>query len=157
MMIRAAIFFALFSAALSACQLGPTGTQRPFQAPRTQGVYIPPEYLRPQPTEPVPSEDRCNARLYVALVGRHEGSIYFPGLPQLKRVIKPAILEDFDDDPLFVPPPPLLEVREYIAGQSLYAPTIRTVSDRVALGPARDDRLTIKLDRDGFIREVRCE
>ena len=80
-----------------------------------QGQYIRPEYLNPLPTPSIPPEDACRSRLYLSLVGRHEGSIFIPGLPGRKRVLKPAFLENFDyepDDTLYIDPP-LIEVREF--------------------------------------------
>ena len=123
-----------------------------------QGQYIRPEYLNPLPTPRIPPEDACRSRLYLSLVGRHEGSIFIPGLPGRKRVLKPAFLENFDyepDDTLYIDPP-LIEVREFLPDQILYAPSISTVTDRFALGPIQEDRLTIELNLEGYVEEVRC-
>lgn len=123
-----------------------------------QGQYIRPEYLNPLPTPSIPPEDACRSRLYLSLVGRHEGSIFIPGLPGRKRVLKPAFLENFDyqpDDTLYIDPP-LIEVREFLPDQILYAPSISTVTDRFALGPIQEDRLTIELNLEGYVEEVRC-
>jgi len=54
------------------------------------------------------------------------------------------------------PQPPYLEVRDYLPSQVLYAPSIRTVSDRIQLGPDDQNRLTIELDREGYVQEVIC-
>ena len=92
-------------------------------------------------------------------MGRQEGSIYIAGLPGRKRILKPAFDEGFgyspDDD--FAQPTQLLEVRDYIPNQSLYAPSIRTVTDLLQLGPPEMDRLTIELDQEGIVQEIRCE
>ena len=123
-----------------------------------QGQYVRPEYLNPTPTPMIPAVDACRSQLYRGLVGRHEGAIYIAGLPGRKRILKPAFLEDFDDG--FIegidPQPPFLEVRDYLPDQVLYAPSIRTVTDRIQLGPDDEGRLTIELDQEGYIQEVVC-
>lgn len=144
---------------LPACAVGPAMPDRPYQRPANLGRYQVPEYLQPQPTPRIPPVDACRSQLYQGLVGRPEGSIYIPGLPNPKRILKPAIDEGFEyseQDPLGMDPT-LVEVREYLAGQNLYAPSIRTVSDLVSLGPSQQDRLTIELDQYGMVQEVRCD
>lgn len=125
-----------------------------------QGQYVRPEYLNPAPTPLIPPLDACRSQLYAGLVGRHEGAIYIPGLPGRKRVLKPAELEDFDLGRERIqgldPEPPFIQVRDYLPDQVLYAPSIRTVSDRIQLGPIDESRLTIELDREGYVQEVTC-
>jgi len=129
-----------------------------YQPVPGQGQYARPDYLNAQPTPMLPPVDACRSQLYAGLVGRHEGAIYIPGLPGRKRVLKPAFLEDFDDN--FIqgidPEPPFIEVRDYLPGQVLYAPSISTVSDRIQLGPVDESRLTIELDEEGYVQEVLC-
>lgn len=124
-----------------------------------QGRYVRPVWLNPVPTPRVPPVDACRSQLYLGLIGRPMGSIYIAGLPGRKRILKPAFDEGFgyqaDDD--FGTVPPLLEVRDYIPGQSLYAPSIRTVTDLLELGPEQNDRLTIELDQDGVVQRIRCQ
>ena len=161
-MIRSiTILSALFgaSAMLSACTYGaPFSAPPQFQPFPGQGQYIRPEYLGVQPTPRIPAVDVCRSRLYAGLVGRHEGAIYIPGLPGRKRVIKPAQLEGFgyNQDDSFYERPPFLQVTEYLAGQSLYAPSISNMTDGLNLGPTIDDRLTIELDDEGIVQEVSC-
>jgi hypothetical protein len=144
---------------LPACTWGGFGTNQPFQFQAGQGQYVRPDYMNPAPTPRVPPVDACRSQLYVGLVGRHEGSIYIAGLPGRKRIIKPAFEEGFEyqyDDPLGRDPT-FIEVRDYIPDQVLYAPSIRTVSDLLQLGPEQNDRLTIELDADGFVQQIRCQ
>ena len=72
--------------------------------------------------------------------------------------MKPAFLEGPDVEPLqgIDPEPPFIEVRDYLPNQVLYAPSIRTISDLVQLGPIDESRLTIELDREGYVQEVAC-
>ena len=147
---------------LSACASGPLGTPYnayPVQQPRPgQGQYVRPAYLNPSPTPRIQAVDACQSQLFQRLLGQHEGAIFIAGLPGTKRVIKPATLEYTDDS--FVPgideDPPFLEVRDYLPQQSLYAPSIRTVDDRIALGPPDEDRLTIELDEEGYVQTINC-
>lgn len=136
-----------------------TAQQRPLINGVPQGLYIRPEYLAPAPTPLIPPVDACRSRLYAGLVGQHEGAIHIPGLPGRKRVLKPAFLEGFDYQPddSFYSEPPFVEVRDYLPQQVLYAPAIRTVTDRISLGPEDENRLTIELDREGYVQEIRCE
>lgn len=124
-----------------------------------QGQYVRPEYLNPAPTPMIQAVDACQSHLYRGLVGRHEGAIYIAGLPGSKRILKPAFLEGPDRQLIngIDPDPPLLEVRDYLPSQVLYAPSIRTVSDRLQLGPVDENRLTIELDREGYVQEVLCQ
>ncbi len=123
-----------------------------------QGQYVRPEYLNPTPTPMIQAVDACQSHLYRGLVGRHEGAIYIAVLPGTKRILKPAFLEDFDRELIdgIDPEPPFLEVRDYLPSQVLYAPSIRTVTDRIQLGPVDENRLTIELDREGYVQEVLC-
>jgi len=123
-----------------------------------QGQYVRPEYLNPTPTPIIQAVDACQSYLYRGLVGRHEGAIYIAGLPGRKRILKPAFLEEFDRERIdgIDPEPPFLEVRDYLPNQVLYAPSIRTVSDRIQLGAVDENRLTIELDREGYVQEVLC-
>lgn len=135
------------------------GAGNPQPNAQRQGLYVRPPWLEPAPTPRIPDVDACRSQLYVGLIGRSEGSIYLEGLPGRKRILKPAFDEGFgyeqEDD--FAQPPQLIEVRDYLPSQSLYAPSIRTVTDLVQLGPAQDDRLTIELDDQGIVQEIRCE
>ena len=141
------------------CSSGTQGNLQPFQPFPGQGQYVRPFYQNPAPTPRIPPTDTCRSQLYLNLVGRHEGSIYVAGLPSPKRIIKPAFTEGFDyeQDDFFYSQPPLLQVTDYLADQTLYAPSIRTVSDLLQLGPAQDDRLTIELDNQNYVQAVRCE
>jgi len=123
-----------------------------------QGQYTRPAYLTPDPIPRIPETDFCQSQLYQGLIGKSEGAIYISGLPGRKRVLKPAFVEDFETEAIagFIEQPPLLEVRDYLPQQVLYAPSIRTVTDRIQLGPEVRDRLTLELDQDGYVQEVRC-
>jgi len=123
-----------------------------------RGQYIRPEYLQTQPTPVIPPLDACNSRIYEGLIGQHEGAIHIAGLPGNKRIIKPATEEDFERELIegIDEEPPLLEVRDYIAGQLLYAPTITTFEDGLELGPEDDTRLTIRLDEFGYVQYIDC-
>lgn len=117
-----------------------------------------PAYLNAQPTPRVPAVDACRSQLYQGLLGQHEGAIFITGLPGRKRVIKPAELEGFgyNPDDSFYERPPYVEVREYLAGQSLYAPAISNMTDRLNLGATVQERLTIELDAEGYVQTVDC-
>ena len=106
----------------------------------------------------IPPVDACNSQTYAGLLGQHEGAIFIPGLPGRKRVLKPAFTEGFDYEPSssLYDNPPVLEVRDYLPSQVLYAPAISTVSDRINLGPYEEDRLTIELNQEGYVQEIRC-
>jgi len=142
---------------LAACGTTPGGAYPPYQPQPGQGQYVYPEYLRPAVTPRIPRPDLCQSRIFMGMVGQHEGSIFIAGLPGRKRVIKPAFLEE--DLPFtegIDPEPPFVEVKQYLPGQTLYAPSIRTTADLLDSQPIEQDRLTIELDREGYIQEVRC-
>lgn len=143
---------------VAACGSTPGGAYPPYQPQPGQGQYVYPEYLRPAVTPRIPRPDVCQSNMFRGLIGLHEGSIYIAGLPGRKRVIKPAELDDFDREriPGIDPAPPFLEVRDYLPDQVLYAPSIRQVYDLIELQPVEQDRLTIELDQEGYIQEVRC-
>ncbi|WP_409433417.1 hypothetical protein ACJ3XI_02630 [Litorimonas sp. RW-G-Af-16] len=161
-MIRGLILMGLGLTLLGACAragYGQGGGYYPEYQPRPgQGQYIRPDWLAPSPTPMIPAIDACRSQLYAGLVGQHEGAIYIAGLPGRKRVLKPAFLEDFETEQVagIDPDPPLLEVRDYLPQQVLYAPSIRTVTDRIQLGPEDGNRLTLELDVDGYLQEIRC-
>ncbi len=155
-MIRLALL--LSCGIISACGAS-AGNIRPGIIPDGRGQYVRPEYLAPTPTLRLPPVDACRSQLYQGLIGRHEGAIYIAGLPGRKRILKPAFREGFgylpEDD--YYTQPPSIEVRDYIPDQVLYAPSIRTVTDRLQLGPEQQDRLTIELNQEGYVQEIRCE
>jgi len=151
------------SAVLTGCSSGilgnPTTNAPNFQPFPGQGQYITPQFLLPELPQPLPPEDLCRSRLYLTLVGQHEGSIFIAGLPGRKRIVKPAELEDFEIDIAqrdFIAPPPLVEVIDFLPQQSIYAGSIRTVTDRSFLTDEDQSRLTLELDSEGYIQEVRC-
>jgi len=149
---------ALSGLLVSGC-MGGGGTAYPEIQPRPgQGQYIRPAYLNPQPLPQIPPVDSCRSQLYQGLLGQHEGAIYISGLPGRKRVLKPAFEELEPDTAGFgqYAQPPRIQVRDYIPDQVLYAPSIRTVSDRIQLGPDDPGRLTIELDVEGYVQEIRC-
>jgi len=134
------------------------GNDTPYQPRPGQGQYIRPAYLEPELPPRLVPDDLCQARVYQSLVGQYEGSLYFQAIPGRKRIIKPAETEVFGRDflPEFETPPPLLEVTEFLTNQPLYAPSIRTTPDLLALEPEVQDRLTIEIDREGIVQEVIC-
>ncbi len=142
---------------LSSCYAPGAGQPR-YQPRPNMGQYQQPLHLRPEPTRRIPDPDICQSRLYLGLVGQHEGAVVFANLPGRVRVIKPGNWEIEGDD--FLPDmqdePPFLEVREYLAGQPLYAPSIGAVTQIDDLGPIIRDRLTIRLDDQGYVRELSC-
>lgn len=157
-MIR--IFFTTAILTLTACAGGTAQRQADYvYVPRPgQGQYQQPIDLRPTPTQRIPANDVCKSQFYRTLIGRHEGGIYFAGLPGWKRVVKPADEETFGTDllPDMELLPPLIEIRDYLPDQSLYAPSVRTVMDMVDAGPVERARLTIELDSDGYVQQVWC-
>ena len=158
-MIRILSLCAIFGLAACAPTQGVGYPNYPAYRPAPgQGQYVRPEYLNPTPTPMIQGVDACQSHLYRGLVGRHEGAIYIAGLPGTKRILKPAFLEDFDRERIdgIDPEPPFLEVRDYLPSQVLYAPSIRTVTDRIQLGPVDENRLTIELDREGYVQEIVC-
>lgn len=149
------------SAALFAgCAFGaPSGQNAPtFQPYPGQGQYVRPDYLNPQPTPLLPALDPCQSQTFSPLLGVNEGAIYIPGLPGRKRIIRPAEQEDFASDFLGgeFDEPPLVEVEQYLPGQQLYAPSVRTLDNRLSIVPEDMRRLTIELDQEGYIQEIRC-
>ena len=159
-MIRAVLILSTF--ALTACAQAPLGQPvgpYPNYQPRPgQGQYVRPAYLNPTPPPRIPVTDPCRSRLYAGLVGQHEGSIYFAGLPGAKRVIKPATLDDFGyaETDSFYTAPPLVEVRDYLPGQQIYVASTRATSDQVSLGPPNPQRLSITLDAQGAVQLIEC-
>lgn len=154
-MIRLITSFSIL--ALAACQMNPTNAQRGI--PAGQGQYVRPAYLNPAPIPRIPPTDACQSQLYRGLVGQPEGAIYIPGLPGAKRVLKPAFQENFefeDPDNPFRDNPDFIQVRDYLPGQSLYAPSILTPGSLLAANDFDLSRLTIELDVDGIVQEVRC-
>jgi len=151
--------FGLAASILGACAYGAPSSVYPEYQPRpVQGQYVRPAYLNAQPTPRIPAIDACQSRLYLGLLGQHEGAIFIAGLPGRKRVIKPARLEGFgyNPDDTFYEEPPFLQVTEYLVGQSLYAPAISNMTDRLNLGPEIEERLTIELDAEGYVQQVDC-
>ena len=158
-MIRWIALLGLLSVAACAPTQGVGYPNYPAYVPAPgQGQYVRPEYLNPTPTPLLQPIDACQSYLFRGLVGRHEGAIYIAGLPGTKRILKPAFLEGPDREPIIGidPEPPFLEVQDYLPNQVLYAPNIRTISDRIQLGPEDENRLTIELDREGYVQEVAC-
>lgn len=129
-----------------------------FQPRPGQGQYVRPEALRPAPTPRIPAVDLCRSQVYAALVGVNEGAIWIPGLPGRKRIIRPAVFEGPDNDFLNgeMMEDTYVEVEQYLPGQQLYAPSIADVTDRIALRNDDLSRLTVELDRDGYVQEIRC-
>lgn len=142
---------------LAGCFTPGAGERRPRPRPNL-GQYQIPLNQRPEPTRRIPDEDLCSSKLFLGLIGQHEGGIVFATLPGRTRVFKPAELELDEDDFLqdMRPDPPFVEVREYLSGQTLYTPAIRAISRIDDLGPIMRDRLTIELDADGYVRELSC-
>ncbi len=122
------------------------------------GQYQRPVFQQPTATQRMPQDDVCRSRLYMGMIGQHEGGIVFASLPGRTRVVKPADTERGQDD-FFAdmrPDPPFVEIREYLAGQILYAPAIRAVRRGDELGPIERNRLTVELDNQGYVRELSC-
>ncbi len=142
---------------LAGCYTPGAGVPRPRPRPDL-GKYRVPVNLRPEPTRRIPDKDECRSRLFMGLVGQHEGGIVFAALPGRVRVVKPAEQELERDEFLqdTYPDPPFVEVREYLAGQVLYAPSIKAVSSVDELGPIIRNRLTIELDRQGYVSRLTC-
>ncbi len=152
-MIRVLAILGLLS--LCACQSGAVG---PYQPRAGQGQYVRPAYLNPAPVPRLPPVDACRSQLYQGLVGQPEGAIFIPGLPGAKRVLKPAFNEDFNysSEDMFYNEPPFVEVKDYLPGQSLYAPSILTPGSLLATAQTDLSRLTIELDVEGLVQEIRC-
>jgi len=143
---------------LTACQSTPRNAQPGGVPAVPQGQYVRPAYLNPAPIPRIPPTDACRSQLYQGLIGQPQGAIYIPGLPGTKRVIKPAFDEGFgyEAEETFGAEPPLIEIRDYLPGQTLYAPSIRTPGSMLAATDYDLSRLTIELDIDGYVQEVRC-
>ncbi|WP_017930353.1 hypothetical protein [Robiginitomaculum antarcticum] len=141
----------------SACA-GPGTAPRDYQPQAGQGQYQYPDSLRPEPLTVTPRTDTCGARLYQSLVGQNIGGVHIAVIAGDKRIIQPADTGDAVSD--FIPDmqegAPFVDVTDLLAGQPLYAPTIRTGVYRGQLGPERADRLTLELDEDGYIQRVEC-
>lgn len=140
---------------IGACQSSPRNAQQAI--PTGLGQYVRPAYLDPAPVPRLPQTDACGSNLYQGLVGQPEGAIFIPGLPGSKRVLKPAFDEGFDQerDPLGISPT-LIQVRDYLPGQSLYAPSVRTPGSLLAPADYDLNRLTIELDEEGLVQSIRC-
>lgn len=125
-----------------------------------QGQYVRPAYLDPELPPRIPQDDLCQSRIYQSLVGQFEGSLYFQAIPGRQRIIKEATLEEIERDDEFLTdletPPPFIEVREFIAGQPIYAGSIRTTPAQLALEPEVEDRLTIMINFEGIVEDVSC-
>ena len=156
-MIRFGLCFILLL--VPACAASPVGTNSVYFPQAGQGQYVRPEYMNPAAAQRMPPDDICRSRLYLGLVGSHESSIMIAALPSPKRILKPAFDEGFNYQPgdSFAIEPSVIEVRDYVPDQRQYAPSVRTVTDRLLLGPERQDRLTIELDAEGYVESVRCE
>lgn len=143
---------------LSACAMNTVGPNAAFQPQPGQGQYVRPEWMVPTPTPRLPAVDTCQSQMYQILVGVNEGAIYIPGLPGLKRIIRPAVFEGPDNDFLNgeMMGDTYVQVQTYQAGQQLYAPTTANIMDRMTIRPENENRLTISLDRDGFVEEIAC-
>ncbi|MEE9273451.1 MAG: hypothetical protein V3U57_09325 [Robiginitomaculum sp.] len=154
MRILAYIFGAVF---LTACY-SPGGAVRQQRPRPDMGQYKRPLFMQAEPTLRMPREDSCRSRLYLGLVGQHEGGILFASLPGRTRVIKPAEMEVDQDEFLqdMRPQSPFVQVREYLSGQILYAPSIQSVKRSDALGPVIQDRITVELDREGYVQQLSC-
>jgi len=142
---------------LTACQSSPRNAGVFYPQPG-QGQYVRPDYLNAAPPPLITPTDDCRARLYQGLLGQSEGAIFVPGLPGSKRIIKPAydeILDLGEEDP-FGLPPSFIEVRDFLPGQTLYTSSVRTPGTLQANGDFDLNRLTIELDAEGFVREIRC-
>lgn len=158
-MVRAALIAVLFAPlALCACASAPAGPAYVFAPQPGQGQYVRPDHLQLAPTPRIPAADPCQSRMYAALLGVNEGAIFIPGLPGRKRIIRPAVFEGPDNDFLSgeMMGETYVEVQQYLPGQQLYAPAINDVTERINLGPDDVSRLTIELDREGYVQEIRC-
>ncbi|MGJ8561059.1 MAG: hypothetical protein ACSHX3_12555 [Litorimonas sp.] len=143
---------------LSACAMSPVGTNAAFQPQPGQGQYVRPEWMMPTPTPRLPAVDTCQSQLYQTLVGVSEGAIYIPALPGAKRIIRPAVFEGPDNDFLNgeMMGDTYVQVQTYQSGQQLYAPSTGNITDRITIRPEIENRLTISLDRDGYVQEISC-
>ena len=150
----------LTSALLSGCVSAPSGDGTPyvFVPQAGQGQYVRPDWLNATPTPRIPAVDPCQSQMFASLLGVNEGAIFIPGLPGRKRIIRPAVFEGPDNDFLNgeFQQETFVVVQQYLPGQQLYAPSINDVTERIALGPDDVSRLTIELDREGYVQEIRC-
>ena len=148
-----------FLAACASAPLGgPVGPAYTFVPQPGQGRYVRPDYLDPAPTPRIPAVDPCRSLMFAGLVGQNEGAIFIPGLPGRKRIIRPATFEGPDNDFLSgeLMSETYVEVQDYLPGQQLYAPSINDITERITLGPEDVSRITIELDREGYVQEIRC-
>jgi hypothetical protein len=147
---------------LSACASGPVGPGDGFVQRPGQGVYVRPEWMQATPPPRIPQTDTCGSQLYASLEGVHEGAIYIPGLPGAKRIIRPAIFEgpvnDFMNGEMMANT--YVQVETYQSGLSpfvpIQSPRLGPVRDRITIGPEQPDRLTVVLDREGYVQEISC-
>ena len=155
-MIRSLMMLAILG--LSACRVGPMGSQRGYAPPVDRGQYVRPDYLNPVAPPIIPQTDECRSLLYQGLIGQPAGAVYIPGLPGSKRVLVPGIREDFDtdDDNPIQMGPTYVEVRDYQPGAAVYISSIRTPGQLNDVGEVDLTRLTLQLDPDGIIQAVRC-
>lgn len=137
---------------------GGDGFDYQFTPQPGQGQYVRPDWLQPAPTPRLPAVDPCQSQLYASLLGVNEGAIYIPGLPGSKRIIRPAVFEGPENEFLNgeMMANTYVQVQTYQAGQQLYAPSIGTITDRITIGPEDFSRLTIVLDREGYVQEISC-
>ena len=152
-------FFAFSALLLGACAAGPSpNSNRVFQPQPGQGQYVRPVFLQPELPQRLPIDDLCQSRSYQALIGHFEGGLFFQAIPGRQRIVKEAFLEDFEDDflPEFEVQPPFLEVREFLSGQPLIGSSIRTTPALLATELPVEDRLTIEINIDGIVEDVRC-
>ena len=153
-----ALYATLALPLLAACVSAPVGPVYTFVPAPGQGQYQRPAYLDPAPTPRIPAVDPCRSQMFAGLLGQNEGAIFIPGLPGRKRIIRPATWEGPDNDFLGgqMMEPPFVQVQTYLPGQQLYAPSIADITERITLGPEDASRLTIELDREGYVQEIRC-
>lgn len=156
--MRFALLYLLPFGLLAGCASPGYGPVDGFQATPGQGQYVRPDWLSPVPTPQIQPIDLCRSQLYAPLVGANEGAIYIPGLPGTKRIIRPAVFEGPDNDFLNgeMMADTYVEVQTYLPGQQLYAPSIADISDRITIIDDQPSRLTVELDRNGYVQEIRC-
>ena len=156
---RPLILSLIFSTGLlPACVSGVVSDDYFYQPQPGQGQYVRPDWLTPQPTPRLPAIDPCQSQMFLPLLGVNEGAIYIAGLPGRKRIIRPAVFEGPENDFLNgeMMGETYVEVQNYLPGQQLYAPSIGNVTERILLTDEDVSRLTIELDREGYVQEVRC-
>ena len=162
-MLPARLLIGLITLSLSACTVSPFAAQSGQTAPAFvpfpgQGQYVRPARLDPVPVPFSPVLDTCGAQVLRPLIGASEGSVYIPALPGEKRILRPVFFEDFENEFLGgeLVRPPLVEVETYLPGQQVYAPLTRAFTEPDRLGAFDPDRITIELDRNGDIQDIRC-